>query len=38
MCGLPLFHANAPLLTGLAPFSIGASVVLLTPTGYRDAG
>jgi len=38
MCGLPLFHANAPLLTGLAPFSIGASVVLLTPTGFRDAG
>ncbi len=38
MCGLPLFHANAPLLTGLAPFSIGASVVLLTPTGYRDPG
>jgi len=36
MCGLPLFHANAPLLTGLAPFSVGASVVLLTPTGYRD--
>ncbi len=38
MCGLPLFHANAPLLTGLAPFSEGASVVLLTPSGYRDAG
>jgi fatty-acyl-CoA synthase len=38
MCGLPLFHANAPLLTGLAPFGIGASVVLLTPTGYRDPG
>ena len=36
MCGLPLFHANAPLLTGLAPFSVGASVVLLTPGGYRD--
>jgi fatty-acyl-CoA synthase len=38
MCGLPLFHANAPLLTGLAPFSVGGSVVLLTPTGYRDPG
>lgn len=38
MCGLPLFHANAPLLTGLAPFSVGACVVLLTPTGYRDTG
>lgn len=36
ICGLPLFHANAPLLTGLAPFSVGASVILLGPTGYRD--
>ncbi|RJP24485.1 MAG: acyl-CoA synthetase [Candidatus Abyssobacteria bacterium SURF_5] len=38
MFGLPLFHANAPLLTGLAPFSVGASVVMLSPTGYRDPG
>ncbi len=38
MCGLPLFHANAPLLTGLAPFSVGGSVVLLSPSGYRDQG
>jgi len=38
MCGLPMFHANAPLLTGLAPFSVGASVVLLSPSGYRDPG
>ncbi len=38
MCGLPMFHANAPLLTGLAPLSVGASIVLLTPTGYRDPG
>jgi fatty-acyl-CoA synthase len=38
MCGLPLFHANAPLLTGLAPLSVGASIVLLSPTGYRDPG
>jgi len=38
MCGLPLFHANAPLLTGLAPLSVGASIVLLTPSGYRDPG
>ncbi len=38
MCGLPMFHANAPLLTGLALFSVGGSVVLLTPMGYRDAG
>lgn len=38
MFGLPLFHANAPLLTGLAPFSVGASVVMLSPVGYRDPG
>jgi fatty-acyl-CoA synthase len=38
MCGLPLFHANAPLLTGLSPFSVGASVVMLTAVGYRDPG
>ena len=38
MFGLPLFHANAPLLTGLAPFSVGASVVMLSPLGYRDPG
>jgi fatty-acyl-CoA synthase len=38
MFGLPLFHANAPLLTGLAPFSVGASVVMLSPIGYRDPG
>lgn len=38
MCGLPLFHANAPLLTGLAPLSVGASIVLLSPSGYRDPG
>ncbi len=36
MCGLPMFHGNAPMLTGLAPFSEGGSVVLLTPGGYRD--
>jgi fatty-acyl-CoA synthase len=38
MCGLPMFHANAPLLTGLAPLSVGASIVLLSPSGYRDPG
>ncbi len=38
MCGLPLFHVNAVIITGLAPFSVGASVVLLSASGYRDAG
>lgn len=37
-CGLPLFHANGQLVTGLAPWSVGAHVVLGTPQGYRGAG
>lgn len=36
LCGLPLFHCNGTIVTGLAPFSIGAHVVLLSPQGYRD--
>ncbi|HJV49086.1 MAG TPA: acyl-CoA synthetase [Holophagaceae bacterium] len=36
-CGLPLFHVNAVLVTGLLPFSKGAHVILGTPQGYRDA-
>jgi fatty-acyl-CoA synthase len=36
LCGLPLFHVNAVHVTGLAPLSIGASIVLLGPAGYRD--
>lgn len=34
-CGLPLFHVNAAMVTGLAPFSRGGHVVLGTPQGYR---
>jgi len=37
-CGLPLFHVNAALVTGLLPFSRGAHVVLGTPQGYRGEG
>jgi fatty-acyl-CoA synthase len=37
-CGLPLFHVNAALVTGLLPFSRGAHVLLGTPEGYRGAG
>ncbi|MCG8610560.1 MAG: AMP-binding protein, partial [Pseudomonadales bacterium] len=33
--GLPLFHVNGALVTGLVPFSIGATVVMATPQGYR---
>ncbi|UCE54315.1 MAG: acyl-CoA synthetase [Desulfobacterales bacterium] len=36
LCGLPLFHVNGTTVTGSAPFSIGAHVVLLGPRGYRD--
>ncbi len=36
LCGLPLFHVNGTTVTGLAPFSCGAHVVLLSPVGYRD--
>ncbi|MDO5633052.1 MAG: acyl-CoA synthetase [Paracoccus sp. (in: a-proteobacteria)] len=35
LCGLPLFHVNAQLVTGLLPWSRGASVVMATPQGYR---
>jgi fatty-acyl-CoA synthase len=34
-CGLPLFHVNGVLVTGLLPFSRGAHVVLGTPQGFR---
>jgi len=38
LCGLPLFHVNGAIVTGLAAFSAGWEVVLLTPQGYRGAG
>lgn len=37
-CGLPLFHVNAMLATGLLPLSRGAHIVLGTPQGYRGDG
>ncbi|MGO1071295.1 acyl-CoA synthetase [Lysobacter sp. CA199] len=37
-CGLPLFHVNATMATGLMPFSLGAHVILGTPQGYRGEG
>ncbi|MDP8257089.1 MAG: acyl-CoA synthetase [Candidatus Alcyoniella australis] len=36
ICGLPLFHVNAVLATGLAPYAVGARVVLAGAAGYRD--
>ncbi|EPE96404.1 acyl-CoA synthetase [Rhizobium grahamii] len=37
-CGLPLFHVNGQLVTGLMPWSQGGHVVLGTPYGYRGEG
>lgn len=37
-CGLPMFHVNAVLVTGLLPFSRGAHVLLGTPQGFRGEG
>ena len=34
-CGLPLFHVNGQLVTGLVPWTSGHEVVLGTPQGYR---
>jgi len=36
LCGLPLFHAHAQIILGLAPWISGSSVLLATPSGYRD--
>ncbi|WP_246398824.1 acyl-CoA synthetase [Mycobacterium vicinigordonae] len=36
LAGLPLFHVNAVLVTGLAPLFRGHPVVWLGPDGYRD--
>ncbi|WP_458129884.1 acyl-CoA synthetase [Pseudomonas sp. Z2-11] len=34
-CGLPLFHVNGQLVTGLMPWTQGDHVILGTPQGYR---
>ncbi|MFO8113175.1 MAG: acyl-CoA synthetase [Desulfosalsimonadaceae bacterium] len=36
LCGLPLFHCNGTIVTGLTPFSFAGRVVILSPMGYRD--
>lgn len=38
LVGLPLFHANAALGTGLAPFSGGVGIILAGPSGFRTPG
>ncbi|WP_419811662.1 acyl-CoA synthetase [Bacterioplanoides sp.] len=37
-CGLPLFHVNGQIVTGLASWMRGAKVILGTPQGYRGEG
>lgn len=37
-CGLPLFHVNGQLVTGLMPWTRGDQVILGTPQGYRGTG
>ncbi len=37
-CGLPLFHVNAVIVTGLIPLMHGSQVVLSPPQGYRAPG
>ncbi len=36
LCGLPLFHVNGVIVTGLTAFLAGAEVLLATPQGYRN--
>lgn len=36
LCGMPFFHVNAMLITGLAPMLRGAPVVSLGEAGFRD--
>ena len=37
-CGLPLFHVNAVMVTGLAAFHRGIRVLIGTPQGFRAPG
>lgn len=36
LCGLPLFHVNGVMVSGLAAFHQGAQVLLPGPQGYRN--
>ena len=38
LVGLPLFHVNAVLLTGLSSFVSGATQVMVDPLGFRGQG
>lgn len=36
LCGLPIFHVNGAIVTGLGAFASGSHVVLATAQGYRS--
>ena len=36
LCGLPLFHIYGCIIQGVAAFSVGYRVVLMTPSGFRS--
>ncbi|GAB2518881.1 acyl-CoA synthetase [Microbulbifer agarilyticus] len=36
LCGLPMFHVNGVVVTGLVPLRNGAEILLATPAGYRN--
>lgn len=36
LCGLPLFHIYGVIIQGVAAFSVGCRVLLLTPAGFRS--
>lgn len=38
LCGLPWFHVNGVIVTGLVPLLNGHTLLLATPVGYRNAG
>lgn len=38
LSGLPMFHVNAAMVSGLLPFAIGGEVVLATAMGFRTPG
>lgn len=37
ICGLPLFHIYGVIIQGVASFSVGYRIILLTPAGFRSA-
>lgn len=36
LSGLPLYHCNATILTGMTPFSAGKTVTILSSSGFRN--